>query len=264
MSLSQPRYTYKTPFGIGEIKKIKNKDTVRNNIIEHARNKVEEVPCHTAGGSHKQRTTCRCAEVFRNDNELFDRLVDLLMEFAYLSISGRRLFLHGIVSNAFLRKESSKVGEKKEPSFLLNGVSTASNDRCFVCSNALRRFFFIGKKQWKLIVDAIHLPDKPRRDHLPGNTLAMSKTTQRVIDFIYDLAVTEGESYATRYVRLITGIAVRDNEKGHTELPSSYTRRKLYERFCYHSGYVVKSDALGRYGKKENLTYVLMMMILGN
>ena len=190
--------------------------------------------------------------MFIDDDVLTQRLVDLLMEYAYLQTDGRRLFLHTMVSNAFLRREGKKFGEKKEPNYLLNGVCSENINHVYLCGNAMRRMFYIGKNQWRRIVDAINLPERINRSHLTENVHAMSTCTQSVIDFLYDIAQREGESYATRYVRLLTGIAVRDSEKGATELPSSYSQRFLYEKFCFLRGHLAKSDANGSYGSLSN------------
>ena len=244
--------TYKTPFGIAEIKRLKCKEQVRSNILEHVNLKLTEIPCFTAGGTRNQVTSCRCLETFIGDDELTERLIDLLMEYVYLQTDDRRLFLHTMVSNAFLRREGKKFGEKKDPNYLLNGVSSENINHVYLCGNAMRRMFYIGKHQWRRIVDAINLPERINRSHLKDNAHAISSCTQSVIDFLYDIAKREGESYATRYVRLLTGIAVRDSEKGHTELPSSYTQRFLYEKFCFLRGHLAKSDATGSYGSITN------------
>ena len=242
---------YKTPFGIKEIKRINNRDTVRKMLLLHARQKFEEIPCFSVANKD-QLTTCRCLECFLEDKELVEQLLDLLQEYAYLSLDACHLFLHGIVTNAFLQKEFNSKGEKRVPTFLLNGVSSDSFLQTYLCMNAFRQMFYIGRRQWKQMMEMIHIPKQVQRSHLKENARAISKACQRVIDFLYDIAVTEGESYATRYVRLLTGIMIRDTEKGHTELPSSYTIRQLYKRFCYHSGYIAKSDAVGWYPKIES------------
>ena len=46
-----------------------------------------------------------------------------------------------------------------------------------------------------------------------------------VVEFLGDVAKSYGESYATRFVREITGLSLRNEEEGLIELPSSYTKR---------------------------------------
>ena len=50
--------TYKTPFGIAEIKRLKCRDRVQLNILEHVNLKLIEIPCFTAGGTKNQVTSC--------------------------------------------------------------------------------------------------------------------------------------------------------------------------------------------------------------
>ena len=128
---------YKTPFGIKEIKQINNRDTVRKTLLVHARQKFEEIPCFSVANKD-QLTTCRCLECFLEDKELVEQLLDLLQEYAYLSLDAHCLFLHGIVTNAFLQKEFNSKGEKRIPTFLLNGVSSDSFLQTYLCMNAFR------------------------------------------------------------------------------------------------------------------------------
>jgi hypothetical protein len=72
-----------------------------------------------------------------------------------------------------------------------------------------------------------------------------------VVEFLGDVAKSYGESYATRFVREITGLSLRNEEEGLIELPSSYTKRKLYAEYCFSRGHKVKANAKGSYGKSS-------------
>ena len=77
------------------------------------------------------------------------------------------------------------------------------------------------------------------------------KTEGSMIAFLKDLADNYSEPYATRFIREITGMSIRKEEEGQVELPSSFTKRKLYAQYCYSRGYKVKASAKGSYGKTE-------------
>jgi len=47
---------------------------------------------------------------------------------------------------------------------------------------------------------------------------------------LVDLGKKEGESYATRFIRERTSILIRKDEEDLMELPSSYSKRKIYEK----------------------------------
>ena len=52
-----------------------------------------------------------------------------------------------------------------------------------------------------------------------------------VIYYFQDIAKTECELYATRCIFQLTGLEIRDEEKGILELLPYYTKRKIYERY---------------------------------
>jgi hypothetical protein len=70
--------------------------------------------------------------------------------------------------------------------------------------------------------------------------------------FFQEIGDKHGEPYATRFVRETTGIGVRDAEVDTVELPSSFTQRYLYGKFCHQQGYEVKASAKGDYGKLKD------------
>ena len=55
----------------------------------------------------------------------------------------------------------------------------------------------------------------------------------------------EGESQATRFVRELTGIGIRNNEKFGFTLPPYNIKRKLYDRYCYYNRWKTKQIPRG-------------------
>ena len=82
---------------------------------------------------------------------------------------------------------------------------------------------------------------------MQGNTHTQCCCKDEVLKFLDNVAETEGEPYASQFVRTIAGCELRDEEKGILELPPSYTKRKLYERFCFENGWIASADAKGNY-----------------
>ena len=64
-----------------------------------------------------------------------------------------------------------------------------------------------------------------------------------VIYYFQDIAKTECELYATRYIFQLTGLEIRDEEKGILELLPYYTKRKIYERYWYKDARIAKTDS---------------------
>ena len=55
-----------------------------------------------------------------------------------------------------------------------------------------------------------------------------------------DIFKEEGETHTTRIIRMQTKIGLRDKDFTLMHLPSYYSKRQIYERFCFVSGWEVK------------------------
>jgi hypothetical protein len=56
-----------------------------------------------------------------------------------------------------------------------------------------------------------------------------------------------GEANATSFVREVTGMGFRDEEKGVKELPLHFKNQVIYELFCWERGWKVMSNSAGAY-----------------
>jgi hypothetical protein len=85
---------------------------------------------------------------------------------------------------------------------------------------------------------------------------------QGIIDYGNEQGRIHGESYASIIVRALTKYELRDEEKDTVGLPSNFTKRSMYEQYCYESGWAIKADNKGRYPPvaeyaKRNTTDIL-------
>ena len=114
---------------------------------------------------------------------------------------------------------------------------------------------------WKNLEKSVIVPNRCAAPHKVGNQNSASRATQDVIDYLYQLGKEEGETYATRFIRFLTGWSIRDNDRGNIQLPSSFTKRQIYAKYCYNSGWIAKCDykgnysSLGNYRMRENDEY---------
>jgi hypothetical protein len=67
------------------------------------------------------------------------------------------------------------------------------------------------------------------------------------VDYLREIGRLYGECYATHIVRVLTKYELCDEEKDTIDLPSHYTQRSMYERYCYENGWLTRSDNKGRY-----------------
>ena len=59
------------------------------------------------------------------------------------------------------------------------------------------------------------------------------------------------EPYATRFVREITGLQLRNEEVGVLLLPTYFSKRNCYIRYCYGLGFKTRASAKGNFGSKK-------------
>jgi hypothetical protein len=59
------------------------------------------------------------------------------------------------------------------------------------------------------------------------------ETEPAVVDFLRQLKVEYGESYATRFIRERTSIGLHREEVDAVDLPSHFTKRQLYKRLVF-------------------------------
>ena len=140
--------------------KKKSSDEIEVNVREFARKIVDEPTCLN---THSKRySRCSCLKVIGNDEGSFDNLVYLLLRFAIFNTKERQLFLHGVLTHAFIAKESIARGQKKtEPTFVLNSIRPNGEDAADpvrICHNAMRNLFAIGQKQWTKLRNDAALP----------------------------------------------------------------------------------------------------------
>jgi hypothetical protein len=111
----------------------------------------------------------------------------------------------------------------------------AQRDAC-ICIHAFRNLLSVGRRSWaRLMKSAISAAPGPLkhgnvglRNRYKGSVLR--ETEDDVVNFIMQVGEEHGESYATRYVRERTSIGLRNDEDDVIDLPSSFSKRKLYER----------------------------------
>ena len=233
-----------SPFAVVKNKNL-SKDDIHVKIHDHMKNLIDG-HSNCINVNNKRPTSCTCITMFR-DNNCFDQLLEKLEKYESKDTEGRKLFLHGVLTHGNLKKEELKRGAKRSSIYALTGVETIDGETVFVCSNTLKNLFCIGNKQWKILQTDAMLPDPKSTERYENNMNKASKCTQNVIDFLYNMGKDEGEMHATRFVRVETTIGIRDQDFTLINLPSYYTKRQLYETFCFQNGYKVKAFSDGSY-----------------
>lgn len=133
---------------------------------------------------------------------------------------------------------------------------TVSDNEVSVCRNSFCNLFALYRTQWERLKSAclglysagpIRHGNRGKSNRAKGSIRILAEPS--VIDFLEDVCSRYGEMYATRFVRDSTGFSMRKDEDGLVELPSSYTKRRLYLEYCYSRGYKPRANHKGSYGR---------------
>lgn len=112
-----------------------------------------------------------------------------------------------------------------------------------MCVSSIMVILGFGRKFWNAAkkiacFGGVQSEEHALKGRLPNSfTDDNARAAADVKDFLNVLGETYGEPRATRVVRTIIGIELRDEEKGLLELPPSMSRRGLYRRFIRDRGY---------------------------
>ena len=125
-----------------------------------------------------------------------------------------------------------------------------------VCINGFKNIFGLYRTRWEYLkknsIGTSYIPGPVLHGNV-GNRVRYSSSRLCIAEphinsFLQNISVTYGEPYATRFIREITGIGIRDSEEGGISLPSNLTKRHLCIFFCYQQGYKIKASAKGSFG----------------
>lgn len=181
------------------------------------------------------------------------------VSFALLSKDIRQTLLKERLANASARKvEYQSLYKKRSRSSsdlhrLYYRLSVPGFD-IPLCGNSFRNFYVLLRRSWKSLTVECKKGSGPIAHRNLGNNnrginscRAIAKPS--VVSFLEDVCKSYGEAYATRFVREVTGLSLRQEEENLVELPSRFTKRKLYAEYCFSRGYKIKANAKGSYGK---------------
>ena len=243
---------------------------------------VIELPCcpSLAGGaSQAKATACTCLHELRpaegdgdGDTEILRMVASHVCYFGSLSNNERRLleieycdtadFLQHLQMDTdlaqrrpFHLKVRSTVPYEAgmDPDALAAFKSRQAKVRGpFVCPNAfmlcygLGRVRFGGSRQHAALnTFPVHGLKGKKGKASNRKSLDVQGAEENLADFFSEL-LKEAEVPATRMVRTLAGMELREEEEDRVDLPHHYTKRSLYKRWAFESGHKVVTDAKGR------------------
>jgi hypothetical protein len=108
-----------------------------------------------------------------------------------------------------------------------------------LCLHSFRNLFCLGRTMWRrLNTEALRLAPGPSnhgniglRNRHVGTGIADLEPD--IVAFLNLLGQDHGESYATRFIRERSSLGLRNEEEGNIDLPSHFTKRKIFERYVF-------------------------------
>ena len=123
-----------------------------------------------------------------------------------------------------------------------------------VCKDAIALLLDYGKFKWRTCQKAVknnRLPGHGNKGKVNGKAKHFANDVKDDLHEFFHQLKQFGSPKATRLVREETGMGLRDAEVDVVELPTAWSKRAMYARFCYERGYVMTASPRGSYVKKE-------------
>ena len=117
-----------------------------------------------------------------------------------------------------------------------------------VCKNAISILLDYGRYKWRTCQTAVlknRLPEHGNKGKLNGPNVSFATEVKVDLHEFFHQIKQFGSPKTTRFVREETGSGLRDEEENLLELPTCWSKRGVYARFCFERGFVVTSTHSG-------------------
>ena len=175
----------------------------------------------------------------------------MVIEFGVCERHVRESYLREKIRGARKLKSVTNVNMYSVRNFELPGVNDPENPNIpfFVCRNSFQNLFALTDRTYK----RFRMEENrigPLLDARYGNKgRRVNELANKELEIFFTDITEFSEPYATRFIRELTGVGIRDSEVDVKLLPTYFTKRNCYMKYCYGLGYKVKTDSKGNYGK---------------
>jgi hypothetical protein len=159
-------------------------------------------------------------------------IAEALLDFFSQSATRRKEYLVEKIKIAWIAGRNAR--------FPLPAVGKPTDDIALpsICKNTFFRLLGIGKTQYhSLLNQAKQNKILPHQNAGRPSNHSLDATVQAKLEVFFEELKAMASPRATRMVRMEIGMEVRDAEQELDELPSHFTGRHLYARFCEELGY---------------------------
>jgi hypothetical protein len=157
------------------------------------------------------------------------------------------------------KKKKFKGERKRGRIYALSAVYREDGTAYKICRNAFMKFFGIDRSAMKTIENSVSAGNVvPSLHKLSGkeSNAGMNDEMKNALTIFFNGMVLMAEPHASKVVRLQTKLVLKDDDSD-IELPSNFTKRGMYERWCLDRGWIAKAKG-GRcsYGKLKEFKNV--------
>ena len=212
---------------------------------------------------HKSKRTCQCLSILRDSAARQAAVAKYMASFGAKRVQER----HSIVME-WQRYTSGAANSDR--CFFLPFLTDDDDDEYpqgdnddnpldalkdwMVCRDAISLLLDYHKVKWKTCRDAVvnnKLPEHGNKGKVLGRAKRFAEEVKEDLDLFFQEMKQFSTPTATRVVREECGTGLRDGEENVFELPTSWSKRGLYARFCFERGYTIGCNARGNITKTE-------------
>jgi hypothetical protein len=191
-------------------------------------------------------TTCRCLAGIVIGEELKNTVVLTLTDFAIMNknVQHKLFFDRTLYAAALCRGLAGKSREERRKVYILPGTMGT-----MICKNAIARLLGYSRYTLQKIIDCVKKGKSPV--HGLKNQVGNHKSHydfNGMLKVFFEALVEHSAPRATRFVWTILEGTTREELRDEhvSELPPSFTKRRVYGRFLAEHGWKLKLDAKGR------------------
>ena len=235
-----------------------------------------EEPCRDVISGHKYKVSCSCLSILIGSDERQAAVARYMASFATKPPQEK----HSIVVEWLRYTKSAAKNNADGACFFIpflapendeNDDSEGEDDEeddndarpldilkdWMVCRHAIAVLIDYGRKKWRTCQAALAANRLPIHGNKGKTMLGPSKHVTDEVkgglhDFFHEIKQF-GMPKTTRFVREETGSGLRDEEENLLELPTCWSKRSIYARFCYERGFVITNSG-GGIKKQEERT----------
>ena len=162
---------------------------------------------------------------------LIKNLLKCLFDYSLFDIKNQILLIQCIVLSGFIISRRRKQRNKLDPKYHPKGVLNNYKEQVFFCRNGIQKMRCQVYCKWSTLMYQVKLSNLKQHKNT-GNSNVSFNFQNKVLEYLVQIEHNSSESQATRVVREVMEIRVRDNGCNCVALPQQYSEIEIYQLYC--------------------------------